>query len=336
MKKISILALAALAMVACGKKQTSETQFSKTEKVEVTTLHTQTIDRMVTLSGNLQGYEVLNVSPSLTGIVEHIYVEEGANVKAGDMLVRMDQTQYQAAELNYNNAKVDMARMEGLIATGSCSQQTYDQAKLAVNQYKVNLDFLAANTFYRAPFDGVITAKNLVDGSMYGGTPILELQQIDKVKVLIGVPESYIKGIHKGMNLKVKADVLGEEFDAFVEFVNPKIDPQTHTFLVKVVVPNPQHKLRPGMYVHTTFQTGKVDAILAPFSTVLKLIGANNRYVFINRDGYAQRVDVEMGQRVGEQVEIIAPEIVDGVELVTKGEARLIDGVELEIVARNE
>lgn len=326
-----MMALAALAMVACGKQATTETQFSKTELVDTTILHTQTIDRQVTLSGNLQGYEVLNVSPSLTGIIEHIYVEEGARVRKGDTLVRMDQTQYLAAKLNYDNAKVDMARMEGLIATGACSQQAYDQTKLAMNQYKVNADFLATNTFYRAPFNGVVTAKNLVDGSMYGGTPILELQQVDRVKVLIGVPESYVKGVHEGMQVKLTADVLDEEFPAYVEFVNPKIDPSTHTFQVKVVAANPNGRLRPGMYVHTTFYTGKADIILAPFSVVMKLIGANNRYVFLYENGKAKRVEVELGQRVGEQVEIIAPEIVDGVALVTKGEARLIDGVDLQI-----
>jgi hypothetical protein len=68
---------------------------------------------------------------------------------------------------------------------------------------------------------------------------------------------------------------------------------------------------------------------MAPYSTVLKLIGANDRYVFINDNGRAKRVTVEMGQRVGDEVEIIAPEIVEGVELVTKGESRLIDGVKI-------
>ena len=64
---------------------------------------------------------------------------------------------------------------------------------------------------------------------------------------------------------------------------------------------------------------------------MLKLIGANNRYVFINDNGRAKRVDVEMGQRFGDEVEISAPEIVDGVQMVTKGESRLIDGIKIRV-----
>ena len=64
---------------------------------------------------------------------------------------------------------------------------------------------------------------------------------------------------------------------------------------------------------------------------MLKLVGANDRYVFINDNGRAKRVSVEMGQRFGDDVEISAPEIKDGVELVTKGEARLVDGVKISV-----
>ena len=335
MKKIWIMAIAAVSLMACSKNESTSTQSAEVEKVGVTVLHPTKIDREITLSGNLQGYEVLEVAPSVTGIVEHIYVEEGALVKKGQDLVRMDQTQYLAAQLNYNNAKVDMERMEGLIATGSCSKQAYDQQKLALNQYKVNMDFLSQNTFYKAPFAGVVTAKNLVDGSMYAGSPILELQEIDKMKVWIAIPETYVASIHPGLKVTLKVDAYGDEaFPAVIEIINPKIDASTHTFQVKVVAQNPKMKLRPGMYVNTTIPTGEDEAILAPYSTVLKLIGANNRYVFLNENGVAKRVDVEMGQRTGEMVEIIAPEIKDGVELVTEGEGRLVDGSKLDIVEK--
>ena len=99
----------------------------------------------------------------------------------------------------------------------------------------------------------------------------------------------------------------------------------------QTVVNNAAGLLRPGMYVTTTIGLGTEQVITAPYSTVLKLIGSNDRYVFINENGYAKRVSVEMGQRFGDDVEIIAPEIVEGVELVTQGEARLVDGVKLSV-----
>ena len=88
----------------------------------------------------------------------------------------------------------------------------------------------------------------------------------------------------------------------------------------------------PGMYVTTTIGLGKSKAIVAPYQAVEKLVGANDRYVFINEDGHAKRVSVELGQRFDQNIEIIAPEIVDGVEMVVVGQHKLVDGVKINVV----
>ncbi len=336
MKKHLIYALAGLvALASCTKKEqtatTGETD-ERSELVEVTTLHPREIQRIITISGNLQGYQTVNVSPSLTGKIEHIYVEVGDRVRKGDSLVRMDQQQYRTANLTYNNLKTEMARMDGLLQTGSVSQQSYDQMKLSLDQTQENLHFLNINTYVRAGFNGVISAKNYEDGELYSGQPIVVLTQVDKLKTLIAVPETYIPLVKSGMKLTLTTSVYPDKvFPAYIEVVYPTVDATSHTFQVKVVVPNGEGLLRPGMYVTTNIGLGKENVIVAPYSTVLKLIGANNRYVFINDNGYAKRVEVEMGQRFGDDVEIISPEIVDGVQMVTKGESRLIDGVKLTI-----
>ena len=333
MKKAFILATTALALVGCGSKEqatTEETTTERTEVVELTTLHTREIQREITLSSNLMGYETVNVAPSITGKIEHIYVEVGDRVAKGADLVRMDQQQYKTTKLSIANLETEMARMEGLIQTGSVSQQQYDQTKLSLDQTKENLDFLQKNTYVKANFSGVISVKNYEDGELYSGSPIVVLTQVDKLKTLVAIPESYIPLIKQGMKLDLRSEVYPDKvFPATIEVVYPTVDASTHTFQVKVVVPNKSGLLRPGMYVTTTLGLGKANVITAPYSTVLKLIGANDRYVFINNNGYAQRVSVEMGQRFGDDVEISAPEIVDGVELVTKGEARLVDGVKI-------
>lgn len=332
MKKLIIFAAAAVVLASCGNSQTATTEASaeRVEVVELTTLHTREIQREITLSSNLQGYETVNVAPSVTGQIEHIYVEVGDRVKAGDMLVRMDQQQYNTTKLSIANLETEMTRMEGLIQTGSVSQQQYDQTKLSLDQTKENLTFLETNTYVKAPFTGVISAKNYEDGELYSGQAIVVLTQVDQLKTLVAIPESYIPQIKEGMRLTLRSEVYPDkEFPATIEVVYPTVDASTHTFQVKVVIPNKSGLLRPGMYVTTTLGLGKEKVITAPYSTVLKLVGANDRYVFINNNGRAQRVTVEMGQRFGDDVEIIAPEIVDGVQLVTKGEARLIDGVKI-------
>ncbi|MGN0236036.1 MAG: efflux RND transporter periplasmic adaptor subunit [Paludibacteraceae bacterium] len=334
MKKISILAAALLVLVGCGKQQEATTGGSgegeRVEIVELTTLHPREIQREITVSSNLQGYETVNIAPSLTGKIEHIYVEVGDKVCKGDSLVRMDQQQYKTTAYTIANLETEMQRMEGLIQTGSVSQQQYDQMKLSLDQTKESYKFMKTNTYVQAPFTGVISAKNYEDGELYSGQPIVVLTQVNKLKTLVAIPESYIPQVKAGMRLSLRTSVYPDRvFPATIEVVYPTVDAASHTFQVKVVVNNEEGLLRPGMYVNTTIGLGKATIMAAPYSTVLKLIGANDRYVFINNNGYAKRVTVEMGQRFGDDVEITAPEIVDGVELVTKGEARLVDGVKI-------
>ena len=333
MKKIVFLMAAAVCLIGCGKKDAQATQ--EAERVEVVStmiLENHEIERVLNISTNLQGYLTQNVAPSLTGKIEHIFVEVGDRVKEGDMLVRMDQNQYLTSKIQLANLEVEMSRLEALLATGSVSQQTYDQTKVGYDQLKQNLSFLEKNTYVKAPFEGVISAKTYEDGELYGGQPIVVLTQVKKLKALIAVPETYYPLIKEGMKLTVKSDIYPEEtFAATIEVVYPTIDAASHTFQCKVVIPNASEKLRPGMYVTTTLGLGKENTIVVPYQSVEKLIGSNERFVFINENGYAKRVSVKLGQRFDEQIEIIAPEIQPGVEYIHKGQSKLVDGVKIEV-----
>ena len=333
MKKIVLMMAAAVCLIGCGKKDAQATQ--EAERVEVVStmiLENHEIERVLNISTNLQGYLTQNVAPSLTGKIEHIFVEVGDRVKEGDMLVRMDQNQYLTSKIQLANLEVEMSRLEALLATGSVSQQTYDQTKVGYDQLKQNLSFLEKNTYVKAPFEGVISAKTYEDGELYGGQPIVVLTQVKKLKALIAVPETYYPLIKEGMKLTVKSDIYPEEtFAATIEVVYPTIDAASHTFQCKVVIPNASEKLRPGMYVTTTLGLGKENTIVVPYQSVEKLIGSNERFVFINENGYAKRVSVKLGQRFDEQIEIIAPEIQPGVEYIHKGQSKLVDGVKIRI-----
>mgnify|MGYP003563403439 CR=1 FL=1 len=191
MKKIVLLMAAAVCLIGCGKQETETQQESEREEVVSTmTLKTQEIERVLNISSNLQGYLTQNVAPSLTGKIEHIYTEVGSRVKKGDMLVRMDQNQYLTSKIQLANLEVEIGRLEALLETGSVSQQTYDQTKTSYDQLKQNLSFLEKNTYVKAPFSGVISAKNYEDGELYGGQPILVLTQVNKLKTLIAIPET--------------------------------------------------------------------------------------------------------------------------------------------------
>ena len=337
MKRLfSIIVLCSIAVVfaSCGsKKENAVVTAERTEKVKVETLQKSKIARKIELSTTLEGYETMNISPSLTGKIEHIFVEVGSRVKAGDMLVRMDQNQLNTTKLAFANLGVELNRIKTLRESNTVSQQSLDQLQLSYDQTKQGLDFLEKNTFVKATMSGVISAKNFQDGELYSGAPILVLSQINTLKALVNIPESYFPEVKKGMTLNLRSDIYPDQvFPATIEIVYPTIDPRTHTFQAKLKIANGQDLLRPGMFVRTSLEFGEVEAIVVPYQAVLKLVGSNERYIFLNNNGSAKRVSVNLGQRFDDKVEILSNEIKEGDQLVSVGQAKLIDGVKLSIV----
>ena len=333
MKKVFIYSLAAIALMACSKQEATTEEQERVEQVRTTVLQPREIEREIAVSTNLQGYLTVNVAPSVTGKIQHIFVEVGDKVAQGQSLVTMDETQYKTTKISLANLETEKNRIAQLLKTGSATQQQYDQIETQYNSTKEQLDFLKINTYNKAPFAGVISAKNYEDGELYSGQPIVVLTQIDKLKALVAIPESYFPKFKEGMKLTLTSEIYPDQvFPATVEVVYPTIDATSHTFQVKIVIPNQKKLLRPGMYVTTSIGLGKANVITAPYQAVEKLVGANDRYVFLNENGRAKRVSVELGQRFDQEIEIIAPEIVPGVEMVTTGQHKLVDGVKLNVV----
>ena len=341
-KTLALLALSSsllLLLAACGGKgeeKKATTTKKEKERVQVMELRSERIAKSLELATTLEGYETMNISPSITGHIEHIFVEVGSRVQKGDMLVRMDQTQYNTTRINLASTKTELDRVTALRASGSVSEQVYDQTKAGYDQLVETERFQKENTFVKAQFAGVISAKNYEDGEMYAGTPILQLTQINRLKAIISIPETYYPKVQKGMRVDVESDIYPDHtFPATIEIVYPTIDPSTHTFQAKLNIPNGGEKIRPGMYVRTHLAIGEVDAIVVPYQSVLKLTGSNDRYVFVNDNGTARRVAVTLGQRFDDRIEIIPVEagtIKEGDQLVVTGQARLVDGDQLEIV----
>lgn len=337
--KVASIVLAISVLAACGGKKEQNapsTTKKEAEKVKVQEIKSQRIAKQLELSSTLEGYETMNISPSITGHIEHIYVEVGSRVSKGAMLVRMDQTQLNTTRINLASTKTELDRVTALKASGSISEQIYDQTKAGYDQLVETERFQEENTFVKAQFSGVISAKNYEDGEMYTGTPILQLCQISRLKAIINIPESYFPLVKQGMKVNVNSDIYPDKvFPATIEIVYPTIDPTSHTFQAKLNIPNAGEKIRPGMYVRATLALGEIDAIVVPYQTVLKLTGSNDRYVFVADGNTARRVAVTLGQRFDDQIEIlpvVPGDIKEGDKLVVTGQARLVDGSQLDIV----
>ena len=331
-KAIAIITAVAL-LSGCG-ANTEDASEERVEQVRTTPLAYQEVSRQIELSTTLQGYEEMNISPSLTGIIEKIYVEVGDRVRKGDTLVRMDQNQLNTTRLAYANLQIEMNRVRMLLESEAISQQTYDQTKLSFDQTAESLWFLEENTFVLAQYDGVISSKSYEDGELYAGAqPILRLTQINELKAYVNVPETYFPKVKEGMKVNVYSDIYPDKvFPATIEIVYPTVDPASHTFTLKLRIPNRSELIRPGMYVSTVLDLGRTEALVVPYQAVLRLIGSNNRYVFVDDGGVAKRVFVEIGERHDQTIEISSDSLKVGDPIVTTGQAKLVDGVRLNVV----
>ena len=343
MRQFSFAMMLAVATVAVsfqscssGKKDDAKNKKAEetAENVRVITLKTKTIGRVLEFSANTTAWEEVNLVPVSPGRIEKIYVELGSRVKAGQTLVQMDQTNLRQAKLNIENQENDYKRYETLHETGAISQQTYDQTKTQLDVQKTNLAYLEKNTRISAPFSGVITAKNYENGELYSGAqPIVTIAQLNDLKAYINIPESFFPLVKKGMKAEVKSDIYeGQSFVATITNIAPTIDASAHTFEVELKIPNAKLLLAPGMFVRATLEMGDAKVMVVPYQSVLKMQGSNERYVFLEKNGVAERVSVTLGSRFDDQVELISDKISEGDHMVTAGQAKLKNGSKLNVI----
>ena len=191
-----------------------------------------------------------------------------------------------------------------------------------------------------APFDGIVTGKYFEDKELYTGgsfggatkPSVIAIEKINPVKAYVTLSEQYYLTVNPGTKVQLKSNIYPDRvFEGTVSIVYPSIDPASRTFTVEVKIPNSDEALRPGMYGTINFFIGTTETVVAPAIAVLKLQGANDRYVFVNKDGVAKRVAVKLGRRFEDQVELISNDIHEGDELVVVGQGRLVDGSPISI-----
>lgn len=342
MIKKTLLVIAALVvMTSCGSKKTTETVQEERIPVRVQKLESMDVARTLDYSANLQADEQVFYAPASAGRITKIYVEVGDRVKKGQLLVDMDKTQLKQTEAQFENIKTEYKRAVELKKTNSISQQAYDQAVTQYEVTKANLEFLRENTRMIAPFDGIVTGKYFEDGEIYTGgafggaskPSIIALEKINPLKAYVNLSEQYFLQVKEGAKVDLKCAIYPDRvFEGKVKIVYPTIDPASRTFSVEIQVPNAKEELRPGMYATMNIAVNQTNALVAPAIAVLKLQGSNDRYLFVNRDGRAKRIGVNLGKRFEDKVEIISPEIREGDELVVVGQGRLVDGSLLEVL----
>lgn len=337
---LSTLAIAVLA--GCSGKKDAEKDANVVEPipVKVQKLEKEDIARTLDYTASLEADEQVYYAPAATGRIEKIYVEVGDRIKKGQLLVEMDRTQLHQAEVQLKNLETEYNRAKLLNETQSISKQAYDAAVTQYEVAKANVDFLKENTKMLAPFNGVVTGKYFENGEVYSGgafggaskPSIIAIEKINPLKAYVNLSEQYFLSVKKGTKVELKSSLYPDRvFNGTVSIVYPTIDPASRTFTVEIKIPNEDEALRPGMYGTINFFIGNTETVVAPAIAVLKLQGANDRYVFVNKDGKAKRVAVRLGKRFEDKIELISDEIQEGDELIVVGQGRLVDGSPLQI-----
>jgi membrane fusion protein, multidrug efflux system len=347
---IQVIVLSGLILSGCSSKsdkpgEVSQPATVKPERgvipVKTITLAKTKISSTIDYTATILPFEEVNMAPSTPGRIDKIYVEVSDRIKKGDDLFLMDRTQLYQMELQLSNLAKDLSRLDTLLKSGSTKQQQYDQMKTQYDVTKTNVDFMKQNTLMKAPFDGIVTGKYFEDGEMYSGSPttatgrsaVVTVMQINPLKVVVSISEQYYPLIRKGMKAEIAADVYeNEKFTGTLFRISPTINSASRSFNVELELPNRNDLLKPGMFVRVAMNLGEVETFVVPANTVMVQEGTNTRYVFLNKNNIAERMEVQLGKRFDDQLEIISSGINEGDMLVTEGQARLINGDKTELV----
>jgi len=268
-----------------------------------------------------------SIAPATMGRIRQILVEVGHHVVKGQKIVQMDVANLSNSETQIENFKRMYKRTQELFNVGGASQQELDNSKLQLDMAQTNLKNLAENTFLISPISGVVTERNYDNGDMYSAQkPVLVVMDINPVKLLINVSESYYSQVKQGMPVKVAFDVFGgQSFQGKVNLIYPTIDDRTRTFAVEVRVNNNNNKIRPGMFARVTMEFGKASHVVVPDQAIIKQSGSGARFVYVYNNGKVEYKQVEIGRRIESDYEIISG-LTAGEQIVTAGQSKLVDG----------
>ncbi|OFY64715.1 MAG: hypothetical protein A2V64_11305 [Bacteroidetes bacterium RBG_13_43_22] len=349
LRLIPVILISMIAMSACSprtdKSPEAVMKENPTEKtavpVKVITLEKTKIARTIDYTATVLPFEEVNMAPSTPGRIEQIYVETGDKVNKGDKLFLMDRTQLYQLKLQLASLEKDLSRLDTLLKTGSVKQQAYDQTKTQYDVLRTNVNFMELNTLMKAPFSGIVTGKYFENGELYSGAPttstgraaVVTVMQVNPLKVNVAISEQYYPQIKIGMKAAITADVYeNETFTGKVFRVAPTVNSATRSFIAEIELPNRNDLLKPGMFVRVSMNLGEVETFVVPAGTVLLQEGTNIRYVFIEDQGIAKRVEVIIGKRFDDRLEIISDNISEGDKLVSEGQSRLLNNDRIETV----
>jgi membrane fusion protein (multidrug efflux system) len=341
---LTIALFGALALTGCKDRESianTAGNSSEPPAIPVSVVEVKPVDMrdVVFLPGETEAYEDVKVAANTSGRVEWIGLREGQEVKKGDRLAKIDVSALKAS-LEHARAAYKLAhdlceRRRRLYDNKIIAQEELDQSETQLKLAAADLAQVKvrySHGFPESPITGIINHLYLDVGEYAElGKPIAEIVNIDRIKINVRVPELDVRYVKKGQKTPIKIDAFADRtLLGTVEFVAFKADHATKTFLVRSVIDNPGHDIRPGMIGRVAFVRRHIpDAIVAPLFAIVDKGG--ERIVFVEKDGVAESRVISIGVIEKDRVQITSGLNV-GDHLIVRGHTEVEDG--MKVIAR--
>lgn len=333
----AVLLVSTLALAACGGKPAGPAQ-APAAAVTVVTLKSEPVTLTRELAGRAEASQQAEVRPQVGGIVERLLFTEGGSVRAGQPLYQLDQTAYRAdagsaqaavarAQTALTNARQKAERTAELARTQMVSRQDNDNAQATLRQAQAELRAAQAGlqganvplgfTRVSAPISGRIGRSSVTRGALVTASqaaPLAVIQTLDPMYVeisqssaeLLQLRREIAAGSLQGTD-EVPVDITLEDGSAYpqqgkLSFAEAMVDPATGAVALRVVVPNPDQLLLPGMFVRATVANGeRSNGILAPQQGITRNPRGQATALVVGADGKAEQREVKVSRAIGDK-----------------------------------
>lgn len=337
-------------LISCGKDDATSAKAAPPEpaaKVQVTKVVAQKLALTVHLPGEIEPYEVVAVFPKVTGFVKSISVDRGSHVKEGQIIAHLEapelvaqrseaQSKLQAAQAQFAAAEAKVASDEGTyehlkaaaatpgVVAGNdlfVSQKALDadRAQLTAQQENVNaaqqsLQAITQTEAYlqvKAPFDGVVTERNVHPGALVGpagapgsALPMLRIETLSRLRVVVPVPETYAAGVPEGTKVEFTVPSFpGRIFRGTIARIAHSVDIKTRTMPVELEAANVKGELSPGTFSDVLWPVRRsYPTLFVPTSSVANTL--ERAFVVRIRDGKSEWIDIKTGVTVDKMTEV--------------------------------
>lgn len=313
--------------------------------VFVTEVRQATIEDRIEALGTLRANESVELTTSVTETVTALHFDDGDRVAAGQVLVEMTSAEEHAlldeARATVAEARRQYQRIKSLMENQTASESLLDQRQREWETGKAQLAAIEsrlADRLVRAPFSGVVGLRNVSVGALVKPGDIITTLDDDSImKLDFSVPAVYLDALAPGLPVSATTPARsGHAFKGNVKSIDSRVDPVTRTVIVRALLPNPDHALRPGMLLQVELQNRRREAIVIPEECLMPQ--GTEQFVFVvdrSADNTVEQREVRIGTRLPGRVEI-TDGLAAGEWVITDGTLKVRAGSKVDIRALDD